>query len=174
LPDPLALVRATLYKAERARILRETGAEPVFYVTEIASGGRGGGSSAEAGRELHREAWGLDPFDVVNVDRWAGPLPLAWCFRFGWVYGVCDLAVFDLGRLKRVVEVKSYGRVRERERAQAALYGLLAALNFLSKPEVVVWSPSGEVAVVDWEALALNSLTRWRSRELARELLSAH
>jgi len=41
---------------------------------------------------------------------------------------------------------------------QAALYGLLAALNFLSKPEVAVWSPSGEVAVVDWEELALNVL----------------
>jgi len=174
LPDPLALVKATLYKAERAKVLRETGAEPVFYVTEVASGGRGGGSGREAGRELHRKLWGLDPFDVVNAEVWAGPLPLAWRFRFGWVYGVCDLAVFDLGRLKRVVEVKSYGAVRERERAQAALYGLLAALNFLSKPEVAVRSPSGEVAVVDWEALALNSLARWRSRALARELLSAH
>jgi hypothetical protein len=173
LPEPLALVKAALYRAEKARVLRETGTEPVFYVTELASGGRGRGSSAKAGRELHREAWGLDPFDVVNVDRWAGPLPLAWRFRFGWVYGVCDLAVFDLGRLKRVVEVKSYGIAREREKAQAALYGLLAALNFLSKPEVAVWSPSGEVAVVDWEVLAFNSLGRSR-RSAGGGLLSVH
>ncbi len=83
------------------------------------------------------------------------------------------MAVFDLGRLKRVVEVKSYGIAREREKAQAALYGLLAALNFLSKPEVAVWSPSGEVAVVDWEVLAFNSRERSR-RSAGGGLLSVH
>jgi hypothetical protein len=132
--------------------------EPVLYVTELARGGRGRGSSAEAGRELHGQLWGLDPYEIAFAERWAGPLPLAWRFRFGWVYGVCDLAVFERGRLLRVVEVKSYGGVKRAERVQAALYGLLAALNFLSKPEVAVWSPSGEVAVADWEELALNVL----------------
>jgi len=162
-PDPLALVRAALARAERARVLRETGAEPVLYVTELARGGRGRGSGAEAGRELHKQLWGLDPFDVASAERWAGPLPLAWRFRFGWVYGVCDLAVFQRGRLVRVVEVKSYGAVKLAERAQAALYGLLAMLNFLAKPEVAVWSPSGEVVVSDWEIPAAEALSR-RSR----------
>jgi len=157
-PDSLALVRAALARAERARVLREAGLEPVFYVTELVRGGRGGGSGAGAGRELHRALWGLDPFDVVNAEVWAGPLPLAWRFRFGWVYGVCDLAVFERGRLVRVLEVKSYGAVKRAERAQAALYGLLAMLNFLAKPEVAVLTPSGEVSVADWERLALDAL----------------
>ena len=161
-PDLLVLVRAALARAERARVLREAGVEPVFYVTELASGGRGGGSGAEAGRRLHRAVWGLDPFEIACTERWAGPLPLAWRFRFGWVYGVCDLAVFERGRLVRVVEVKSYGAVKLAERAQAALYGLLAMLNFLAKPEVAVWSPSGEVAVSDWEILAMDALSRRR------------
>lgn len=165
MPEPLALVRAALQRAERAKVLREAGAEPVLYVTELASGRRGRGSGAVAGRELHRRMWGLEPFDIVNTDSWAGPLPLAWRFRFGWVYGVCDLAVFELGRLVRVLEVKSYGAVGEGDRAQAALYGLLASLNFLVKPEVAVWSPSGETAVNDWEVLALNTLARRRSCE---------
>jgi hypothetical protein len=152
------LVRAAIARAERAKVLREARVEPVLYVTELASGGRGRGSGAEAGRELHGQLWGLDPYEIAFAERWAGPLPLAWRFRFGWVYGVCDLAVFERGRLLRVVEVKSYGGVKRAERVQAALYGLLAALNFLSKPEVAVWSPSGEVAVADWEELALNVL----------------
>ena len=170
MPDPLALVRAALARAERARVLRGAGVEPVFYVTELAPGGRGGGSGAEAGRRLHRAVWGLDPFDVASAERWAGPLPLAWRFRFGWVYGVCDLAVFERGRLLKVVEVKSYGSVRARERAQAALYGLLAALNFLAKPEVAVWSPSGEVAVSDWELLAMDALGGRRGVNRARPI----
>jgi len=155
----LALTRIALARAERAKVLRESGVEPVFYVTELARGGRGGGSSGEAGRELHRKLWGLDPFEIAFTEVWAGPLPLAWRFRFGWVYGVCDLAVFERGRLKRVVEVKSYGTVKRAESAQAALYGLLALLNFLSKPEVVVWSPRGEIPVGDWERLALDALS---------------
>ena len=156
--DAYSLVKAALLRAERARVLREVKAEPVLYVTELASGGRGGGSGAEAGRELHRQLWGLDPYEIAFAERWAGPLPLAWRFRFGWVYGVCDLAVFERGRLLRVVEVKSYGRVKARERAQAALYGLLAALNFLAKPEVLVEAPSGPVRVENWEPLALEAL----------------
>jgi len=158
--DPCALVRAALARAERARVLRGVKAEPVLYVTELASGGRGKGSGAEAGRELHRQLWGLDPYEIAFAERWAGPLPLAWRFRFGWVYGVCDLAVFERGRLRRVVEVKSYDRVKVRERAQAALYGLLAALNFLAKPEVLVETPEGAERVEGWEELALEALAR--------------
>jgi hypothetical protein len=158
--DAYSLVKAALLRAERARVLREVKAEPVLYVTEIASGGRGGGSGAEAGRELHRQLWGLDPYEIAFAERWAGPLPLAWRFRFGWVYGVCDLAVFERGRLVRVVEVKSYGKVKRAERAQAALYGLLAALNFLARPEVLVETPEGSERVEGWELLALDSLSR--------------
>jgi hypothetical protein len=73
---------------------------------------------------------------------------------------VCDLAVFERGRLRRVVEVKSYGGVKRAERVQAALYGLLAELNFLAKPEVLVEAPSGPVRVEDWELLALDALPR--------------
>jgi len=158
--DAYSLVKAALLRAERARVLREVKAEPVLYVTEIASGGRGGGSGAEAGRELHRQLWGLDPYEIAFAERWAGPLPLAWRFRFGWVYGVCDLAVFERGRLMRVVEVKSYGKVKRAERVQAALYGLLAELNFLARPEVLVETPEGAELVEDWELLALDSLSR--------------
>jgi hypothetical protein len=158
--DAYALVKAALLRAERARVLREVKAEPVHYVTELASGGRGGGSGIEAGRELHRQLWGLDPHEIAFAERWAGPLPLAWRFRFGWVYGVCDLAVFERGRLRRVVEVKSYGGVKRAERVQAALYGLLAALSFLARPEVLVETPEGAERVEDWELLALDALSR--------------
>ena len=158
--DAYSLVKAALLRAERARVLREAGAEPVLYVTELASGGRGKGSGIEAGRELHRQLWGLDPHEIAFAERWAGPLPLAWRFRFGWVYGVCDLAVFERGRLRRVVEVKSYGGVKRAERVQAALYGLLAALNFLAKPEVLVETPEGAERVEDWELLALEALSQ--------------
>jgi hypothetical protein len=158
--DAYSLVKAALARAERARVLREVKAEPVLYVTELARGGRGRGSGAEAGRELHRELWGLDPYEIANTGTWIGPLPLAWRFRFGWVYGVCDLAVFERGRLLRVVEVKSYGRVKRAERVQAALYGLLAALNFLAKPEVLVETPSGLERVEGWELLALEALSQ--------------
>ena len=152
------LVRAAIARAERARALREARVEPVLYVTELASGGRGRGSGAEAGRELHRRLWGLDPHEIAFAERWAGPLPLAWRFRFGWVYGVCDLAVFERGRLLRVVEVKSYGRVKRAERVQASLYGLLAMLNFLAKPEILVETPEGVEYVEGWEPLALEVL----------------
>jgi hypothetical protein len=158
--DAYALVKAALLRAERARVLREVGAEPVLYVTELASGGRGGGSGAEAGRRLHRELWGLDPHEIAFAERWAGPLPLAWRFRFGWLYGVCDLAVFERGRLVRVVEVKSYGKVKRAERVQAALYGLLAELNFLARPEVLVETPEGSQLVEGWELLALDALAQ--------------
>jgi hypothetical protein len=154
------LVRAAIARAERARVLREARVEPVLYVTELARGGRGRGSSAEAGRELHGQLWGLDPYEIAFAERWAGPLPLAWRFRFGWVYGVCDLAVFERGRLLRVVEVKSYGEVKRAERVQAALYGLLAMLNFLAKPEVLVETPEGAERVEAWEELALEALSR--------------
>jgi hypothetical protein len=81
----------------------------------------------------------------------------------GWrraLYGVCDLAVFERGRLRKVVEVKSYGKVKRAERVQAALYGLLAELNFLAKPEVLVETPSGAERVEGWEELALEALAR--------------
>jgi hypothetical protein len=158
--DAYSLVKAALARAERARVLREARVEPVLYVTELARGGRGRGSGAEAGRELHRELWGLDPYEIANTGTWIGPLPLAWRFRFGWVYGVCDLAVFERGRLMRVVEVKSYGEVKRAERVQAALYGLLAMLNFLAKPEVLVETPEGAERVEAWEELALEALSR--------------
>jgi hypothetical protein len=158
--DAYELVRQALLRAERARALREVKAEPVLYITELARGGRGRGSGAEAGRELHRELWGLDPHDIAFTERWAGPLPLAWRFRFGWVYGVCDLVVFERGRLVSVVEVKSYGRVKRAERAQASLYGLLAQLNFLARPRVYVQTPRGPEEVQGWEELALETLER--------------
>jgi hypothetical protein len=154
------LVRAAIARAERAKVLREARVEPVLYVTELARGGRGRGSGAEAGRELHGQLWGLDPYEIAFAERWAGPLPLAWRFRFGWVYGVCDLAVFERGRLLHVVEVKSYGEVKRAERVQAALYGLLAMLNFLAKPEVLVETPEGAERVEAWEELALEALSR--------------
>jgi hypothetical protein len=158
--DAYSLVKAALARAERARVLRELGAEPVLYVTELAQGGRGRGSGAEAGRELHRQLWGLDPYEAAFAERWAGPMPLAWRFRFGWLLGVCDLAVFERGRLVSVVEVKSYGEVGRRERAQASLYGLLAQLNFLARPRVYVQTPRGPEEVQGWEELALEALER--------------
>jgi len=56
--------------------------------------------------------------------------------------------------------VKSYGGVKRAERVQAALYGLLAALNFLAKPEVLVETPGGAEEVEGWELLALDTLSR--------------
>ena len=54
--------------------------------------------------------------------------------------------------------MKSYGKVKRAERAQAALYGLLAELNFLTRPEVLVETPEGSERVEDWEPLALEAL----------------
>jgi hypothetical protein len=68
--------------------------------------------------------------------------------------------VFERGRLLRVVEVKSYGRVKRSERVQAVLYGLLAELNFLAKPEVLIETPEGSELVEGWEELALEALAR--------------
>ena len=64
--------------------------------------------------------------------------------------------------------MKSYSGVREYERVQASLYGLLAQLNFLARPRVYVQTPRGPEEVQGWEELALEALERAsRSRRLA-------
>ena len=70
----------------------------------------------------------LDPYAAAYESVWASPLPLAWRFRFGWLYGVTDQVVFEEGLLKAVIEYKSYYNVNKMEITQASLYGLLACL----------------------------------------------
>ncbi|MCC6051419.1 MAG: hypothetical protein LM580_11970 [Thermofilum sp.] len=152
------LVRQALLRYERARVLRELGAEPVLYVTEVAGGSRGRGSGAEVGREVHREIWGLDPEAILSIEEVSLPLPLAWRFRFGWLLGVADLVTFRNALPVEVMEVKSYEAIKSYEAAQASLYGLLVALNFATRPRVYVVTPRGKVEVSDWESLALQAL----------------
>ena len=157
MPSSYKLLKAALERVERARIAPQLG-EPLFYVTQLASGGRGRGRGVEEGRRVHKLIWGLDPYDVLNAEELATPLPLAWRFRFGWVLGVADLVAFKRGVPVSVVEVKSYPLVKRSERVQASLYGLLVMLNFCVKPRVLVVADGVEEEVRDWELLALEAL----------------
>jgi len=104
----------------------------------------------------------LDPYAAAYEPVWASPLPLAWRFRFGWLYGVVDQVVFEGGSLKAVIEYKSYYNVNKMEITQASLYGLLASLVFATRPKVYVKALKKILEVKDWEIWALKSLRRLR------------
>jgi hypothetical protein len=151
--DRYELVRQALLRYERARQSKDK-----FYVSQVVSGARGKGLGAEAGREVHREIWGLDPETILNVREVSLPHPLAWRFRFGWLLGVADLVTFKNAVPTEVIEVKSYDAVKTYEATQASLYGLLIMLNFAVKPKVYVKTPRNMIEIADWENLALQAL----------------
>lgn len=154
------LLRASLERFERALASRSG----KFTVSEAARGwGRGRGYGREAGVELHGRYWG-DPGFVLESEVAAVPLPLAWRFRFGWVYGVADQVLFRRGWPVEVAELKSYDRVGLYERVQASLYGLLVELNWGVRPAVRVVGRSASFVVEGWEELAVEALERLVSR----------
>jgi len=171
------LLRQALLRYERARVLRELGAEPVLYVTEVAGGSRGRGSGAEGGREVHSALWGLDPELILNLEVVSTPFPLAWRFRFGWLMGIADLVTFRNALPTEVVEVKSYDAIKSYEVAQASLYGLLVLLNFHTRPRVYVKTLRDKLEVKEWECVALDaliSLRRLEHRGLSRRACTRH
>ncbi|ABL78422.1 hypothetical protein [Thermofilum pendens] len=148
------LLSRALARFERALV----SGEPRVAVTRVSSRlAPGRGLGREHGLEYHSRLWGDLDWVLELEEAWT-PLPLAWRFRFGWLVGVADLVRFVKARPVAVYEVKSYDTVKRAERVQAALYGLLVELNFATKPSVRLKTPSGEVEVKDWEALALDAL----------------
>jgi len=118
---------------------------------------------------LHARLLNLDPYDLFEQESWASPLPLAWRFRWGWLYGVPDEVVFERngsGYRVSVIEYKSC-EAKARERAHASLYGLLTMLNLATKPEVYVADSESLALVSDWELIACEALRRFE-RRLAR------
>lgn len=128
--------------------------------------GRGKGQGVFEGRRLHQALWG-DPDLVLELERVSTPLPLAWRFRFGWLYGVADQVVFEKGVPVEVIEVKSYSGFKAYELIQASLYGLLVELNFHVRPTVRLAGKTVPVEVSNWESIALESITR-ATRRLKR------
>lgn len=132
--------------------------EPKCTVTEVARRFRKGrGRGAGEGARVHAQIFG-DPDWLLEHEAAETPLPLAWRFRFGWLYGVADRVVFARGRLVAVVEVKSYTDLNASERVQVSLYALLASLNLLSRPKAYLQTPDRLVEVREWESLALAAL----------------
>ncbi|MCC6039620.1 MAG: hypothetical protein LM563_04685 [Thermofilum sp.] len=164
LAERLRLVEAALRRFQAALESRSE----KLQVSSVSRGfARGRGQGTAAGVGAHARLYG-DVGWIVEHERVALPFPLAWRFRFGWLLGVADIVVFERGTPRAVVEVKSYSGVREYERVQASLYGLLAQLNFLARPRVYVQTPRGPEEVQGWEELALEALERAsRSRRLA-------
>jgi len=167
----VSALKPSLITLTLERYLRAVkGREPRFSVTQVVSGIRGGkGRGVQAGRDLHARLPNLDPYGLFEQESWASPLPLAWRFRWGWLYGVPDELVFERngnGYKVSVVEYKSY-EARARERAQASLYGLLAMLNLAVKPTVYVADSESLVLVSGWELIACEALRRFE-RRLAR------
>ncbi|QOJ79378.1 hypothetical protein IG193_02640 [Infirmifilum lucidum] len=149
----LLLLEKSIERFERARSSKEA----KYTVTQVAKiRGRGKGMGTEAGRELHSKLWG-DPELIARERLVSTPLPLAWRFRFGWLYGVADQVLFREGVPVRVAEVKSYTSYRGYERAQASLYGLLVELNWGVRPRVELRG-ARIVEVKGWEEIALESL----------------
>lgn len=134
--------------------------EPKYTVTQVARRfGRGRGRGAGEGVRVHAELFG-EPDWLLEREVAEAPFPLAWRFRFGWLYGVADRVLFFRGELAAVIEVKSYVGVRGSERVQVSLYALLASLNLLSKPRAYLRTPEQLVEVLDWESIALSALQR--------------
>jgi len=162
-----SLITATVERYFRA----VKGREPRFSVTQVVSGIHGGkGRGVQAGRELHAKLLNLDPYGLFEQESWASPLPLAWRFRWGWLYGVPDELVFrrdGSGYRVSVIEYKSYSPMA-RERAQASLYGLLTMLNLAARPEVYVADSESLVPVSNWELIAYEALGRFEKRLVKR------
>ncbi len=153
-PDPYQLVTAALSRYEEARRERHV------YVSRVAGRfSRGRGRGVEAGRRVHGRLWALDPYDVLEYGEVCTPFPLAWRFRFGWLLGVPDRLCFRRGTPHAVVEYKSYGATRKAEKVQAALYGLLAQLNFATPIQVYLHTNHLN-CIENWETLALQALSR--------------
>jgi len=134
-----------------------------FSVSEVSRGfSRGKGKGAERGRKYHSRILQLDPYSAAYEEVWACPLPLAWRFRFGWLYGVADQVVFERGIPVRVIEYKSYRDARRSEEVQASLYGFLTMLCFATRPDVYLYEDGFLRPVQGWEAKALLSLSRLR------------
>ena len=157
----VALIRRALELYEDAVASREK-----ISVSQVAHKfSRGRGSSAERGRQFHNRIWSFDPYDILNYEKIALPFPLAWRFRWGWLYGIADQLVFEYGLPKAVIEYKSYKLWRKSERVQASLYGLLVMLVFAVKPGVYLSNGQKILLIKDWRMLALKSL-----RNLGKEL----
>ncbi|MEM4666966.1 MAG: hypothetical protein QW498_06700 [Thermofilum sp.] len=153
-------MRAELWRRLRLALERfeRAVAEGGVPVTSIAARGRIG-SSAARGRRFHRS---FASMPVEPAERWEGSLPLAWRFRFGWVYGIADSVVVD-GDEVAVIELKS-GEVTRGAREQVSIYALLAMLNLARRPRAYVRTPSGLVEVREWELPALEALERFARR----------
>jgi len=153
-PDIVRLIDRAVRLFGEARSSRRA-----VSVSEVAGRfSRGRGRGAEAGRRFHSRIWSLDPYAAAYEEVWACPLPLAWRFRFGWLYGVADQVVFEHGVPVAVIEYKSYEGARRAERVQAALYGLLVELLFCTRPRAYLLTPEGRKEVHGWEDLALLAL----------------
>ncbi|PLJ77533.1 hypothetical protein [Infirmifilum sp. SLHALR2] len=164
----MSALKPSLITLTLERYLRAVkGREPGFGVTQVVTGMRGGrGRGAEAGRDLHARLLNLDPYALFEQESWASPLPLAWRFRWGWLYGVPDELVFERdggGYRVSVIEYKSYSPMA-REKAQASLYGLLTMLNLAVKPRVYVADSESLMPVPSWEPIAYEVLQRFEKR----------
>jgi len=132
-------------------------------VSEVAARfSRGRGAGAERGRRYHGRILQLDPYPAAYEEVWACPLPLAWRFRFGWLYGVADQVVFEKGVPVRVVEWKSYKGAGRAEEVQASLYGLLVMLCFACKPKVYLYESDVLKPLPSWEVTALVAISKLR------------
>jgi len=153
-PDAVGLIDRCLRLFEEAR-----SSGRAVTVSELAGRfPRARGRGAERGRRFHlSRVLSLDPYAAAYEERWACPLPLAWRFRWGWLYGVADQVVFERGVPVAVIEVKSYPGARKAERVQASLYGLLVMLVFAVRPRVYLYHSRLE-EVPEWEAVALEAL----------------
>ncbi|MEM1930209.1 MAG: hypothetical protein QXQ60_08165 [Thermofilum sp.] len=149
-------LRLALERYERAV------AEGGVPVTLIVSRGRIG-SNVVRGRRFHRS---FASMPLEPAERWEGSLPLAWRFRFGWVYGVADSVVID-GDSVTVIELKS-GEATRGAKEQAALYALLAMLNFARRPRAYVRTPARFEEVREWDLLAIEALERFLLRGRGR------
>lgn len=157
-PDIVRLIDYAIRLFEEARCSRHA-----VSVSEFANRfSRGKGEGAETGKRFHSKILCLDPYAAAYEEVWACPLPLAWRFRFGWLYGVADQVVFEHGVPVAVIEYKSYHDTRMAEKVQAALYGLLVSLVFTVKPRVLLAGPWGHCELAEWLELSLEALCRGR------------
>ena len=156
-----AALRLQLTRAAVERFLAaQSSREAKLSVSEVARAfGFGRGEGLEKGLRAHRCLFG-DPEWIFEEEVVEVPFPLAWRFRFGWLYGVADKVLFVRGVPTAVIEVKSYREIKRGERVQASLYALLALVNLGAKPRAFVETPGGLVEVVEWEELALSALER--------------
>jgi len=153
--NTIELIDRCLSMFEKARKSRDR-----FPVSEIAARfSRGRGKGAECGRRYHRRILQLDPYSAAYEEVWACPLPLAWRFRFGWLYGVADQVVFVHGLPVRVIEYKSYIGAKRSEEVQASLYGLLVMLCFATRPNVYLYEYDFLKPLSNWEAIALIAIS---------------